>query len=171
VDGLVAVESTRIGIALIGALGELVEAAKESKNPGLQEVLQKLRVEAVKLIRSMDYTLEEMLREFKYFGVDLQMPLEAAERNIYGWTLPKRMALRRLTRQLWKLSTAIKDFYADMESIFIGAQQQEALSRSVRTAYELRKDLNDKMMNNAPVAEVIKALRKPIYDTLGKLEV
>ena len=66
--------------------------------------------------------------------------------------------------------TAVKDLYADIEAIFVCAQQQEALAAGTDSAHEMRKKLSKLLSSDAPIGEVLDTMRGMVLSTLKTLE-
>jgi hypothetical protein len=165
--GLLTFESAKIGVELISALAKLVEAAQKSKNPNLSEVLHKLRGEAINLGRSIDQNLDEITREFKDWGIDIRTTsLSGVDREISKWNLPRRMLFHRLSGRLWGLATTIKNFYADVEAIFVCSQEQQGLAEGTEMAHKVRQELSSLLSYDAPIAQIIEAMRKAVGNAL-----
>jgi hypothetical protein len=164
------VEALKLTVPVVSALAELAQKAKDSKNPSVPEVMYKLKGEAVNIGRGLDRTLDQLSKDLDSLGIDTRFGIRKADEQISGWNLLKRVQLSRVTARLWRIASAVKDFYADIERLFACAEAQQALAGGVKRAYEVREQLSKVMTDDAPLKEVLHVMRQSVQDALKILE-
>ena len=163
-------EGMKTGAELLTALAKLALEAKKSKKEGLHEIFLKLRGEAVGLARTLDKDLDELEMDLKNSGIDLKLSLRRVDHKIALWNLPKLMALRRYSNKLSRMAAAVKSMYADVEAVFVCAEEQESLSAGINSAYEFRAMLSKKFSEDASISDIIAVMRQAIQSSLKILE-
>lgn len=169
-DIVTAVSAGKAGAELVTALAKLAEEARKSKNPNIQNVLEKLRWEALVMVRGLDRSLDDIINDLKGLNVNLDGSFADAEKAISTLNLVGRWRLGRMSRRLWRTATALRELYADIEAVFLCAEANTALASGTQSAERVRKHLNQLMASDAPVGKTIESMREAIGQAIRTLE-
>jgi len=157
-------------VELVHALMKLLDDARSSRDANLQEVLLKLRGEAIRIARGLDARLADLVQECRDKGIDLNLSQTEIEQGISRWNLPRRLVLKSVAHRLTALSRTVANLYADVEAAFICAEKRDTLGAAVSETYKLREELYHNMRDDAPFERTIDALRKSVQMVLYRLE-
>jgi len=144
--------------------------ARRSENPSLLEIMGKLRVEAQQLARGLDKNLDDLKADLINHQIETKMTLRQVEEKISWWRFVQKMTFRRRVKRITRLAGTIRDLYADVEAAFLCADKAESVAAGVRSAYELRGYLNQRINDDTPIGEMIDALHNALGDAIKILE-
>lgn len=163
-DAALAYEAGKTGAEMVTALAKLATEAKNSKNPSLQEILGKLKIEAINIARGLDKSLDGLQIDLINNKIDPKQSLRAVDEEIGWWNFGKKIAFRGHVRRLTRAAGAIKDLYSDVEAAFLCANEGTSVAMGVSLAYELRGTLHKQLNDDTPIGEIIGTLRKAVND-------
>jgi hypothetical protein len=166
-DCLIIGEVLKSAAEFITPVSKLVEALKSSKDQSFQQAYNKMRNEAIVTARGFEHNLDNILQTASELGIDInKSTLRDADNQTSDWPLVRRMMLRRVSSRLSRLAAGIKDFYADMESIFVCAHEQEVLREARERGYQVRDKITDAFLREATIHTIVDTMRQPVREAL-----
>lgn len=153
-------------ISLLADLASLLALAEKEQDPKLRDVLLGLRSRARTSADRLSLEINELSRELVSLNVNLDLPEQNVGNGLrYILDLPKRIKIKRLTREFRDLQNSIAAFVDDVEQLLIcGKRRVDDLE--TRT-YKVRTELAEMSLRNAPVREQLATMIK-IIEGIGE---
>ena len=150
-------------ISVLADLATLLKLAEEEEDPNLRDLLIGLRSRARTSADRLSQQINELSRELVSLNVNLDLPEQNVGNGLgYLLDLPKRLKLKRLTREFRDLQNNVAAFVDDVEQLLICANRRVD-DLETRT-YTVRTTLAAMSLRNAPVKEQLETMIKIIED-------
>jgi hypothetical protein len=153
------ITAVKESVSLIAAMAKLAEHAQHSEYGSVQDVLLRLKVDAVSMARGFQHEIDKLKNELSKQDIDMKASFREADGKISWLSLVKRSNLGNIERKLQLLSIAIKDLYSDTTSILSCSQNYEAVYAGVESAYDVRERVDTIRWRDTSIGDAIELLR------------
>lgn len=144
-------------ISLGTELAKLVKTlrTKEENPTSLTEMLQRVQIEAVRLIRDFEHRLRTHFENLQDLGLNPNLSIESHLANLRWYNFRSRARLKAFREESFSLHRQLATFIDDVTAVLICNERVEDAKDAFNDAFQTKKELDAIFMNsNTPIKDV-----------------